>query len=473
MRANGQRSNQTMSSFSEKFIRRPALTASEGYLRDLCDHTFLTLWSHVNVFRGVGQELCDLLVVCGDDIVIFSDKHCEFPDGGNIGLDWNRWFKRAIYQSAKQGWGAERWIRQFPNRVFLDSQCRDKFPFPIPPTDRARYHIIVVAHGCAERCAELYGGRTSLPLDSWVMGNLHNIPYGAPPRFVVGDIDPEKTFVHVLTDGSLERVLGARDTITDFVSYLRKKELLFRSAYRILSAGEDDLLPVYLRSMSEQREHDFVFPKDGMGICVPAGHWELFQSHPMRVAQLEANEVSYVWDGLIERFAQHAMEGTQYYATSPGVQDVEILLRFMAKEDRTSRRVLSKAFLEIVEKGRECERATRYLVDGSDHAKYVFMTLKKSPETSEDQYRYLRRNMLDVCCSVTKLKCPTAMDIIGIATEPGVHRHERSEDAAYMDARAWTRDDFIDAQRLADELNVGKVVNRIKVNENEYPTENI
>ncbi len=189
--------------------RAVGLTESETYLHSLCARTFLSLWSYVNVFRGVAQELCDLLVVCGDDVLIFSDKHYKFPNTGNVALDWNRWFKRAIYESAKQGWGAERWLRAFPNRVYLDSQCRVPFPYPIPSGGQTRYHIIVVAHGCAERC-EMMTGWSSLPIDSWVLGRVHYIPEGQSPRFAIGDIDPSKTFVHVLTDGSLERILGTR-----------------------------------------------------------------------------------------------------------------------------------------------------------------------------------------------------------------------------------------------------------------------
>ncbi len=29
--------------------------------------------------RGDGEEVCDQLVACGDDIILFSDKQIEFP----------------------------------------------------------------------------------------------------------------------------------------------------------------------------------------------------------------------------------------------------------------------------------------------------------------------------------------------------------------------------------------------------------
>ena len=57
------------------------VTQSERYLARLAEKSFLNLWSYPAPFRdqqqsgcGDGKELCDLLVVCGRYIVIFSDQ---------------------------------------------------------------------------------------------------------------------------------------------------------------------------------------------------------------------------------------------------------------------------------------------------------------------------------------------------------------------------------------------------------------
>lgn len=86
--------------------RSGGITPSEQYLKKLCDHAFLSLWSYSNIYRDQGpgdqgKELCDLLVVFENHILIFSDKYVNFPSSGNIRLDWGRWFKRAVYASAK------------------------------------------------------------------------------------------------------------------------------------------------------------------------------------------------------------------------------------------------------------------------------------------------------------------------------------------------------------------------------------
>jgi hypothetical protein len=63
-------------------VRSEGLTTSERYLARLGEKSFLNLWSYPNTFRdqkdnpgaSQGKELCDLLVVCGPHIVIFSEK---------------------------------------------------------------------------------------------------------------------------------------------------------------------------------------------------------------------------------------------------------------------------------------------------------------------------------------------------------------------------------------------------------------
>jgi hypothetical protein len=146
---------------------------SERYLNGLCEKSFLSLWSYPGIFRdqrtggnGDGKELCDMIVIFDQHILIFSDKHCLFPASGDLKLDWRRWYNRAIKKSADQAWGAERWLREHPDRVYLDRACTKQFPLPIPSNESAKYHLIVVAHGSDDGCKAKFGGTGSLMLNS-------------------------------------------------------------------------------------------------------------------------------------------------------------------------------------------------------------------------------------------------------------------------------------------------------------------
>jgi hypothetical protein len=97
----------------EPIEKADGVTAAEKYLGRLCERSFLSLWSYPGLFRdqgkpqngGHGKEICDLLVVFDQHIIIFSDKHCRFQNSGNVELDWQRWFRKAVQKSAEQAWG--------------------------------------------------------------------------------------------------------------------------------------------------------------------------------------------------------------------------------------------------------------------------------------------------------------------------------------------------------------------------------
>lgn len=62
-------------------------------------------------------------MVFGNTIVVFSDKDVAFKAHGHLETNWARWARKAILTSANQAHGAERWLRQHPDRVFLDKTC--------------------------------------------------------------------------------------------------------------------------------------------------------------------------------------------------------------------------------------------------------------------------------------------------------------------------------------------------------------
>lgn len=464
---------------SVPLIRAEGITSAERYLKQLCDHTFLSLWSYPGLFRdqgvaeqGIGKEICDLLVVFENHVIIFSDKDCQFPSTGDIKTDWNRWFKKAVYKSAKQAWGAVRWIKSNPNRIFIDQKCSQPFPLKLPDPEEASYHIVVVAHGCEERCREEIGGSDSLVVNTKAIGRDHYITdsnNGVP--FEIGDIDPSKEFVHILTDTSLDIVLRTVDTIFDFTSYLKKKEAFLRCGKPILAASEQDLLAFYLKDINDEGVHDFIVPSNAQGICITEGQWDNFQQRPERIEQIEVNKISYAWDALIEAFNEHILADTQYYTTQRGVEYSEKIMRYLAREHRTRRRTLAKAYLEVIEKGVQSDRFTRYVVSmDSRDTFYALLSLKMPDSVTYEKYREVRFYILGACCMRLKLKFPNAKNIVGIATEPGIKNKSRSEDATYYDVREWSAEDEEEATERSKILDYQIEQSGIyHVREDEYP----
>ena len=287
-----------------------------------------------------GKEICDLLVVFENNIIIFSDKHCEFPNSGNLDLDWPRWYRRAIEKSARQLWGAERWIRDHPERVFLDAKCTKKFPLSLVTTPTTVFHRVVVAHGAAARCIRELGGSGSLVLNSTVVGQAHTVPRGQGGiPFMVGQVDSTKGYVHVLDDTTFSVLLQTLDTAADFSAYLRKKENFIKSGVALFAAGEEELLAHYLTHLNADGEYDFVFEDEVAAVTLVEGLWQDFVSSPQRAGQLKANKISYVWDDIVERSTHHFLHGTSHYLSDTKLSSHEIILRFFAREPRLRRRM--------------------------------------------------------------------------------------------------------------------------------------
>lgn len=430
------------------------VTDSERYLARLCRKSFLRFWSWPNLFRdqraarnSEGKEVCDLLVVFGPHVFLFSDKDCAFPSTGNPQLDWARWFRRAVWAGAGQIWGAERWVSEHPNRLFCDRACTTRLPIQLPTLSDRIVHRIVVAHGAGERCRQAFGGTGSLMIDTGIVGKQHWEPIEGVEPFEVGLLDPERGVVHVMDDFTLDAVLATVDTVSDLANYLHAKEQLFTSGRRVLAPGEEELLAAYLKHTDEGGRHTFAVPDDVNAVMFEEGSWEDFQRRPERRAQVAANEISYAWDRLIDKFTKHILEGTQAFGSEHSPAELEVALRFMAAENRTERRALSRALVGAMRRGRESDRFTRAVLGGADgagqRAQYVFLSLKRPANRKAEDYRRVRAEFLKIHCQLFRGQQPSAKHIIGIATGPlpevGATDDWHGEDLVYWTAQSGPR----------------------------------
>ncbi|MDD3940728.1 MAG: hypothetical protein PHQ01_04125 [Candidatus Pacebacteria bacterium] len=416
------------------------ITESEKYLNKMCTKAFLSLWTYPRVFKdqgksneGDGKEICDTLVVFKNHVIIFSDKNCKFPNSGDTTKDWKRWFKRAVMKSAKQLWGAERWINNFPDKIFLDGKCNRKIPFSLKGLD-IKFHLIVVAHGASEECGKL-GKTGSLIFNSGIVGkDNHNTP------FVLGILDKDKTFVHFLDDSSLDIILNELDTAPDFIKYLEEKEKFLTSGKTISYTGEEELLAFYLQHKNnlENESKDFLNPNM---LFFDEGSWEIFNKNPRKILHRTKNQISYLWDGIIEHFSDY---------TGDNFQETEKIMRFLASEPRFHRRILSKQFNDVFFSDAR-KNNPRYIVleKNNNELGYVFLPFSNEFSYSYEEYRKIRIGMLQDYCKVAKLRFPTLKNIIGISMEPLIpHKENTSFDAVYCNVDGWTEKDEEEAEEI-------------------------
>lgn len=477
-------------------------TPSEKYLANLAERSFLDLWSYSNVFidkrsdgpKSDGKELCDLLVVCGDHVLIFSDKGIAWPRGDSVDLNWSRWFRRAIRKSADQVRGAARWIYKHPDRIFLDSSCTKSFPIELPPIETRRVHGIIVALGAGEASRQYHdGGSGSLRIKPALKGSAHVDPSmpGYEP-FAVGDIYPEGPFIHVMDDVTLDVLLGELDTITDFAEYLDKKADFIRSGCLEQADGEEDLLAYYVINTDKHGSHAFVRPNGSefgprRRLQVVPGTYSDLRNHPKYISKKKADRPSYVWDELIKAFTKNILGGTLVeladWGGDPESAKHELGVRYMALEERTQRRILGEAILDAMERVGNQNRFARGLVpppgDRRDIA-YVFMLLRVPDDDvkklSYEEYRQIRSATLYGYVINTLRRNPHLKRAIGIATEPPVQytgRKGSSEDLLYMEMPSWSATEIAEAEKFKSHyrLLLDTTLKEYLVHVDEYPDE--
>tara|TARA_R110002020_G_scaffold10801_22_gene41100 strand:- start:21570 stop:23159 length:1590 start_codon:yes stop_codon:yes gene_type:complete len=452
-------------------VRGAGVTESERYLAALAEKTFLRLWSYPNVFvdkrdgknqkNRQGKELADLLIVCGDDVLIFSDKSIAWPNS-ELSLAWSRWYRRAVEHSVDQLAGAARWVETHADRLYLDRECTMPFPFSLPPKERRRIHLIAVAVGASEACrAHFEGGIGTLVIEPAIRGTQHydsTLGHVAKP-FRVGDANPDGTFVHVFDPEALDVVFSELDTVVDFTTYLTRRAAFMRSGNFVGAPGEEDLLALFLKNIGPDGNHDFVAdngkpfgPHDQ--IIVKDGTFNWLHSHPGYQSKKVADEPSYFWDRLIELFVGHVLDGTSVPPDGKtlSVSMSERALRVMARESRMQRRMLGSTVLDAI-KTAESVRAPKFarrILPGPDSANkevgYIFLILAYPDfhlQGGYEQYRQTRASMLEAYCYDLIEQQPELVRVVGIAVDASPNitgRKGGSEDLALLERPEWTPD---------------------------------
>lgn len=453
---------------------------SERRLADLCRRSFLSLWSYPNLHtdedfrdgKGSAKELCDVLAVFGNDIVIFSDKHIAFQADKQIEVAWPRWYKRAVAGSVRQLQGAMNWLLRFPNRVFMDARCTRPLPVQLPPMDRARFHLVAVTRGSYDACARAFpGSYGSLKINTGITGDAH-----LHTPFNIGVVNEGRQFVHVLDEMSLEVVLGELDTVADLVTYLVKREEFLADQHRVVNApGEEQLLAAYLLQMADG-EHSFLGKIDGCPnlIVFDETHYKGLRQNPGYVAKKEADRDSYVWDRLVEHFIRLGDPAMVHPDIEQANHETEQALRAIAGESRFRRRLLVTTITDLLRVAVPGKARARLLHTEEDaDLVYIFLIVPKREDESFDEYRRHRVSMLHAYCRCSKLKFPAATKFVGMGFDHPVRSYkESSEDLIMFIPNDLTDEGRAELESRCKDLGIlGDGLTLTRVHADEFPYE--
>lgn len=401
-------------------------TQEELFLNKLATDSFLNFWSWPNLFRdqgdssrqGDGKEICDLTVIFGNDVILFSDKRIEFNRTKEVKLAWSRWARGAIRDSVKQIRGARRWISMHPDRIFTDTKCTQRIPMAVPAKEDIQFHNIVVCHGIEDILRE-HNSESSFSFDSSIKDSSHWDFKSCTP-FCIGQIF-EGNFVHVFNESTIEIVLCEFDTAADFIEYLKQRELLLSSEKTVLAKSESDIIQLFYENYDDEAGKRLIWSDPNMQaadkILIDKGGIQRLYEKVAYQEKKAADRISYFWDHLIESFSFHVLNDSAIFRTWKTPSDIEPGVRQMAATSRFERRVLSETFFEIYQKTQPEQRGTRLSKDPTNPAiAYLFFILPFAKSfKSNDQYREIRRSMLQDYCRINKYLDPSIQSIIGIA----------------------------------------------------------
>lgn len=451
-----------------KIERGIPVNTTEKTLSDLCDLAFLKLWSFPNPYKEPGKELCDVLVVFDNNIIIFSVKNIKYNE--NKGLaGWQRWKRKAIDESITQINGAEKWIKNHPDQIYLNKNCNTIIP--INSKKKFKIYRIVVAHGISDSIANIPGNTSgSLGIKYSDNNDFEDVQY-----FVEL---PKSPIYHILDSANLEILLKELDTITDFINYLKEKEKAIKLSKIVTYTGEEDVMGQYLRTIEPETGKHYILKDKNKDLIVDFENmiWKNFSNSYEYKEKKILDKSSYLWDKYLQQLCEYALIGELtgnidiFQESSP--------IKEMAKESRFYRRILSGGIIQSVnyfpEIADDYTRQVRLIMSEDNKSAYVFLQIKYNEQDDyETVVRPKRRQMLNIACGTLKNKHSFLQKIVGIAINSPKHHIYADQDYILLDCKKWTRKDRSHYYNLNKDYNFWKQKNELKVvNSYEYPSAN-
>jgi hypothetical protein len=422
-------------------VKSKGLTPTEQLLADLCEKSFLKLWSYPNPIKDDRDELCDLLAVFENQVFIFFDRENRQLDKLNKDpiVNWNRWKKRVIDDQIRTAHGAESYIKS-GRGIFLDKHLQVPFPIEID-RDKIIIHKIIIAHGAKEACEKFSNDNVYGSLAISYGHNNTQMPLPFP--FMIR-IDKENP-VHILDSYNLPVIFNELDTFFDFSSYLNAKIEAIKSLDCLLYCGEEDLLAHYYLNFDNSKKKHFIGISQENYNClmIGEGEWKDFKELEIYKNKKLADKVSYLWDEIIQKTCQNALDGT--LLGNSNLLKGKSAIHEMAKEPRFVRRALSDQLIQSIRNFPETSdtifRNLNFMPSFYSEKGYVFLQLKNTKIVDyENEYRPKRLKMLEIACGGAKNRFAHLKKVIGIAIDAPKYSKRNAEDFILMDCSHWPDD---------------------------------
>ncbi len=305
----------------------------EEFVTGIAFNSFIKHWCYPNPKdeNGDKKEICDLLILFGENLIIISVKNYEFKDF------YSRYFRRTIEKAVKQIYGAERKLLSSDKDIFIKHPKRSIERFPKERIKNIHRVIVNLGEG------------------------VRFYPFNQETK--------DEKFITLLDKEAFHTIVQELDTIPDFLEYLKKREELFadktvtilpgeeddfpsETAHQffeyaqkqfipnekksiLISGTEHDILAHYLKN--KRTFPDYIQSKEYNGMFVQLdGNWNDFNQRDQVKGKRELDKNSYFLDELVKR----------EILTNFNENSVELATSIMSF-NRFNRRLISNNFLQF------------------------------------------------------------------------------------------------------------------------------
>lgn len=424
----------------DKYKRTAQKTKSENLITYLCDETFFKLWVYPNVYKESGKEFCDCLIVFENNIFIFSVKEGKYT-GKTQEIAWSRWKRKTIESSIKQIDGSERWIKKYPDKLYIDEKCTKKIPINFD-INNAKIFRFVIALGINENIGILYSNEN------------HNLD----DKIGVFQTSKDKIY-HILDSANVELILKELDTIQDFLNFYVEKEAIISKLKNLGYYGESTLLALYMQNMDEETGEHKILPTGFTEneVLEKECLWKNIENNPQYSSKKILDKDSYLIDFLLNKSVCYEQIGTL-------IGNLDVIngknpIKEITKETRFQRRILAYSLLDMFNKYWSMEKQTRFVrfsMPENDTKAYVFLINTFADDRNIEDARFDLRLMLKIACGSLKNVKPELVQIIGIAFIPDKILFSLCEDYILLDCENWNEEDIAYYDKLNENYRFWK-----------------
>jgi hypothetical protein len=305
----------------------------EEFVNGIAFNSFIEHWCYPSPKdeNGDKKEICDLLILFGENLIIISVKNYEFKDF------YSRYFRKTIEKAVKQIYGAERKLLSSDKVILIKHPKRAIERFPKERIKNIHRVIVNLGEG------------------------VRFYPFNQETN--------DENFITILDKEAFKTIVQELDTIPDFLEYLKRREEFFadkavtilpgdeydfpnETAHQffeyaekqfiqngkrsiLISGTEHDILAHYLKN--ERTFPDYIHSKEYNCMFVQLdGNWNDFNQRKQVKGKRELDKNSYFLDELVKR----------EILTNLNESSVELATAIISF-NRFNRRVISNNFLQF------------------------------------------------------------------------------------------------------------------------------